>query len=100
MPAIVLGTVVRWIVDWDSEPPTVNYSSSKPISAYVADGSDESNDRSALIAKYILESEDKDKQELLAEALYGLLQVIDIRRVSVVPPTVPPLKRKKRQPEK
>jgi hypothetical protein len=90
MPAIVLGTVVRWVVDWYCETPTVNYCSSKEVSAYVPDGSDGSNDRSVLIAKYILESEDEDKEDLLEDALYGLLQAIEIRRVPVVRPSVPP----------
>jgi hypothetical protein len=97
MPTLLWGTVVRWEVDSDCEPPVVNYVDSETVTVYVADGPD-GGDVSAIIGQYILNS-DEDTKELLQAASDGLLQVIEIYRVNLKPPAVPPHKHKSK-PEK
>jgi hypothetical protein len=88
MAAIVSATVVRWAVDQDTQPPTVQYFSSEYISIY-GDGSD-AEVSTAIIAAYILQKPEGEHAELLADARDGLLEVTGIYRLNVKPPPVPP----------
>jgi hypothetical protein len=88
MPTIVSGIVLRWDVDREREPPVLRFREIKPVSVYREDDSDQSMDGSALISRYILDSDDGESK-LLNAALNGLLQVVDIRRLNVEKPVVP-----------
>jgi hypothetical protein len=88
MAAIVSATVVRWAVDQDTQPPTVQYLSSEYNYIY-CDGSD-AEVSSAIIAAYILQKPEGEHAELLADARDGLLEVVGIYRLNVNPPPVPP----------
>jgi hypothetical protein len=90
MPAIVSATVLQWKVDRNGGTPIVEFASSKPISVYVGDGTNDT-DVSAIIAEYILKAPNAAKEkELLKAARDGLLQVTGLNRLEVVPPAVPP----------
>ena len=90
MPAIVSGLIMLWEVDWECTPPVVNLVDSKQVSIYVADG-EERADSSVIIGRFILDHEDDDDREKLLEAMRdGLLQFIEVSRVDITPPAVPP----------
>ena len=90
MPAIVSGLIMLWEVDWECTPPVVNLVYSKQVSIYVADG-EERADLSAIIGRFILGHEDDDDREKLLEAMRdGLLEFIEVSRVRITPPAVPP----------
>ena len=88
MPAIVTATVIRWEVEDEEEPTFYN---EKLVSTYVGEADDGSLEV-MIIAKYILEEASEEDQilELLEAARDGLLQVTNIEKREVKPPSAPP----------
>jgi hypothetical protein len=93
MPAIVSATVVRWgVVNRSGQAPVTYFMKSAPITVYVGDGAAE-NDKSGVIgviAQYILDAGQAEREDLLKAARDGLLQVTSISRSPLTPPAVPP----------
>jgi hypothetical protein len=88
MPALVTATVLRWRVDVVGGQPTVTLDNQKTVELIVGDGAP-NNDFSPVIAKYIRDAPDADKNALLDDAKDGLLQVARYQSTPVTPPAVP-----------
>jgi hypothetical protein len=89
MPAIVTAIVIRWEVEEGQEP---TFYDEKSVSMYVGDA-EEGSLEVRLIGQYILEEAEEDEDEigeLLEAARDGLLQVTNIEKREVKPPSAPP----------
>src|SRR5262245_781978 len=102
MASIATGMVVLWkVVNKGTANERVEFVSDEQVSLYVGDGSEEA-DATSILGKYILDEVAKvaakagatvqdqlDKaKELLKAACEGLLEVVDITRAPIKPPSV------------
>ncbi len=89
MPAFVTATVLRWEAD-PKDPRTLNVVDSTLTTVLVSDAVS-SADKTPVIVHYILGAiEKEDPKKLLRAARDGLLQVMEMSRVPLTTPSVPP----------
>ena len=103
MATIVTATVIRWKVEDSQEEAQTYYDDEQQVSVYLGD--DDAADSSLqvmIIGQYILDQADDEKEfrELLEAARDGLLQVTNVAKQALHPPSVPPRRPEEKKPKR